>query len=325
MAKIKYSYDTETCKYERVKTSKSDILINALSFFSVSLIISFFILLAFQAFFTSPKEAALIKENKELKLYNEMLSKRMDDTENVLELLQSKDDNLYRTVFEAEPIPNSIRNGGVGGVKRYKDLLDLNLSQEEMIINQFEKIDRLRTRMYIQMESFDQISEMAKNKEKMWASIPAIQPVNNKEMKRLSSGFGTRMHPILKRWRLHEGVDYSAPKGTPIYATGDGKVVTVKSNFGGYGKEVVIDHGFGFTTRYAHMQSFNVKRGQKVKRGECIGFVGNTGRSTAPHLHYEVRKNDKPVNPIHYIFKDITAEEYEELLKLASVKNQSLS
>jgi murein DD-endopeptidase MepM/ murein hydrolase activator NlpD len=161
-------------------------------------------------------------------------------------------------------------------------------------------------------------------KSKMLASIPAIQPIHNQELTRLASGYGMRIHPILKVRKLHTGLDYSAPRGTPIYATGDGTVITVRTNFGGYGKEVEIDHGYGFVTKYAHMDSFNVKKGQKVKRGECIGYVGTTGSSTAPHCHYEIIKDGVKINPVHYIFKDINPEEYEKLLELASIENQSL-
>ncbi|BDD08820.1 peptidase M23 [Fulvitalea axinellae] len=325
MARIKYYYDTETCKYERVKQTKWDVTFNVLGYVVVTLLFSFGLLALFGDLFESPKFARLAKENRELKENIALMNKKMDENEGYLQALAHKDDNVYRKIFEAEPIPETIRKGGVGGVQRFRSLLEADLEQEEMIINTFERIQALRRKMFIQTKSYDEIMDLAKKKEQMWASIPAIQPVNNTEMKRLSSGYGIRMHPIMKRRIMHHGLDYSAKRGTPIYATGDGVVKKVKYYPGGYGRVVEIDHGFGFETRYAHMQMYIVKRGQKVKRGECIGYVGNTGRSTAPHLHYEVRKNGKTVDPIHYIFQGISDEEYAELVRLASQDNQSLS
>ena len=324
MARIKYYYDTETCKYERVRVSTWDLTLNLMGFLSVSLIIAIGIVIVYNNYFDSPKEAILKKENEELKLYYEILDKEMKDANNMLMALQDRDDNVYRVIFEADPIPTTIREAGFGGAQRYKNLLENGLQQEELILSNFQKLDKLKKQMYIQTKSYDEILELAKDKSKMLASIPAIQPIANQELTRLASGFGIRMHPILKVRKLHTGLDYSAPRGTPIYATGDGKVVTVRTNFGGYGKEVEIDHGYGFVTKYAHMESFNVKQGQKVKRGECIGYVGNTGRSTAPHLHYEIIKDGQKINPVHYFYKDINDEEFEKLLELASKENQSL-
>ncbi len=324
MARIKYYYDTETCKYERVKVSTWDMTLNLLGFLSVSLIIAIGIVIVYNSYFDSPKEAILKKENQELQLYYDILEKEMEGMNDMLVALQERDDNVYRVIFEAEAIPSTIRSAGFGGAHRYRNLLESGLAKEELILNNFQKLDKLKKQMYIQTKSYDEILEMAKDKSKMLASIPAIQPINNHELTRLASGYGMRIHPILKVRKLHTGLDYSAPRGTPIYATGDGTVVTVRTNFGGYGKEVEIDHGYGFVTKYAHMDSFNVKKGQKVKRGECIGYVGTTGSSTAPHCHYEIIKDGNKINPVHYIFKDINDEEYEKLLELASVENQSL-
>jgi murein DD-endopeptidase MepM/ murein hydrolase activator NlpD len=324
MARIKYYYDTETCKYERVKVSTWDMTLNLLGFLSVSLIIAIGIVIIYNSYFDSPKEALLKKENQELKLYYEILEKEMEGVNSMLLALQERDDNVYRVIFEAEAIPSTIRSAGFGGAHRYKNLLESGLAKEELILNNFQKLDKLKKQMYIQTKSYDEILEMAKDKSKMLASIPAIQPIHNQELTRLASGYGMRIHPILKVRKLHTGLDYSAPRGTPIYATGDGTVITVRTNFGGYGKEVEIDHGYGFVTKYAHMDSFNVKKGQKVKRGECIGYVGTTGSSTAPHCHYEIIKDGVKINPVHYIFKDINPEEYEKLLELASIENQSL-
>ena len=324
MARIKYYYDTETCKYERVKVTSWDMALNLMGFLSVSLIIAIGIVIVYNNYFDSPKEALLKKENEELTLYYDIMEKEMKDVNNMLVALQERDDNVYRVIFEAEAIPATIRSAGYGGAQRYKNLLENGLQQEDLIISNFQKLDKLKKQMYIQTKSYDEILDLAKDKSKMLASIPAIQPVANNELTRLASGFGIRMHPILKVRKQHTGLDFSAPRGTPIYATGDGQVITVRTNFGGYGKEVEIDHGFGFVTKYAHMDSFNVKKGQKIKRGECIGYVGNSGRSTAPHLHYEIIKDGQKINPVHYFYKDISEDEFEKLLELASVENQSL-
>ncbi|MBK6263568.1 M23 family metallopeptidase [Marivirga sp. S37H4] len=324
MARIKYYYDTETCRYERVKVSKWDIFLNLLGFLSVSLILAIGIIFIFNAYFDSPKEAHLKKENKELQFYYDMMEKEVKNVQKVLSSLQERDDEVYRSIMGAEPIPSSIRQAGVGGTERYKNIIESDLEREKLILDMISDVDKVKKQMYIQTKSYDEILEMAKNKEKMLASIPAIQPIQNKELKRLASGFGMRMHPILKVVRPHEGCDFSAPRGTPIYATGDGEVVRVQSTFGGFGKLIVVDHGYGFITKYAHMSSFNVKKGDKVKRGDCIGFVGSTGTSTAPHLHYEIHKDGKPINPVHYFYQDVTDGEYEKLLELAAVENQSL-
>ncbi len=324
MARIKYYYDTETCRYERVKISKWDIFLNLLGFLSVSLILAIAIFSVFTSYFDSPKEAHLKKENKELQFYYDMMEKEVKNVQKVLSSLQERDDEVYRSIMGAEPIPSSIREAGVGGTERYKNIIESELEREKLILDMMSDVDKVKKQMYIQTKSYDEILEMAKNKEVMFASIPAIQPIKNKELKRLASGFGMRMHPILKVVRPHEGCDFSAPRGTPIYATGDGEVIRISSTYGGFGKLVVIDHGYGFITKYAHMDSFNVKRGDKVKRGDCIGFVGNTGSSTASHLHYEIHKDGDPINPVHYFYQDVTDGEYEKLLELAAVANQSL-
>ncbi|MEO9967850.1 MAG: M23 family metallopeptidase [Reichenbachiella sp.] len=324
MARIKYYYDTESCRYERVKVSSWDIVLNSMGFLSFSLILAVGIFYTYNLYFQSPVEARLEKENEELKYYYELLQKELVEASDMLASLQERDDNVYRVIFEAEPIPKSIRDAGVGGVNRYRNLTSKGLERTELIVNVHQRLDNLKKQMYIQTKSYDELLDMAANKDKFFAAIPAIQPVSNKELKRLSSGFGMRVHPILKVRKLHPGIDFSAPKGTPIYATGDGVVKRVHSSLGGYGRQVEIDHGFGYVTKYAHMEMFNVKKGQKVKRGECIGYVGNSGRSTAPHLHYEVHKDSKRINPVHYFHQDLNPTEYAEILRLASIENQAL-
>ena len=324
MARIKYYYDTETCKYERVKVGTWDIVLSLLGFLSVATIIAITMVLVYNTYFESPKEAMQKKENEELKLYYDILNQEMDAAQEMMVALQQRDDDIYRVINEAEPIPRTIRQGGIGGTERYKNLLEEGLQQEELILSTLKKIESLKKQMYIQTKSYDEIVSLAKNKDQMYASIPAIQPVTNKELSRLASGFGRRIDPIYKVRRMHYGVDFSAPRGTPIYSTGDGVVKKVKTNYGGYGKEIIIDHGYGYVTRYAHLSEFNVKRGQKIKRGECIGYIGSTGKSTAPHLHYEVIKDKKKVNPVHYFYNDLNEEEYQKILELSSIENQSL-
>jgi murein DD-endopeptidase MepM/ murein hydrolase activator NlpD len=218
-----------------------------------------------------------------------------------------------------------MRNAGVGGSDRYKEIKEKGLKQEDLVVSLSQKVDALKRQMYVQSVSYDEVTDMAHKKEEYWASVPAIQPILNESLNMLASGYGMRIHPILKVRKMHKGVDFAAPKGTPIYATGDGIVLSVKTVFGGYGKHIEIDHGFGFVTRYAHMNEFKVRRGQKIKRGDLIGTVGNTGSSTAPHVHYEILKDGKFVNPVNYFFKDLTPEEFDKILELSGRENQSLS
>lgn len=325
MARIKYYYDTESCKYERIKVSTWDIILNLLGFFSVSFIISVIIVVLFSTYFESPKEMLLTKENQELKIYYDLLEKELGNLDGMMAALQKRDDNVYRVIFEADPIPESIRQAGTGGSEKYKEILENDLVNEDMIIQALGKVDQIKRQMYIQTKSYDEILQMARNKSKLLAATPAIQPVANKELTRLASGFGMRIHPIYKVKMMHFGVDFTAPRHTPIYSTGDGVVERVIRSFGGYGKQVVINHGFGYKTRYAHMQDFNVKKGDRIKRGDMIGTVGNSGLSTAPHLHYEILKDNKKVNPVNYFYMDLNDEEYEKILELASIENQSLS
>ena len=322
MARIKYYYDTETCKYERLKVSAWDVIINTLGFLFVSLIFSAGLVLVYMSYFQSPREAYLEKENAQLELYYELLGKEFDQTNAVLAALKERDDNIYRVIFEAEPTP--IARVNYVEAAKYKNLLDKGLESDELIKSTLLKVDNLKKQMYSQSKSYDEIAKLAKSKTQMLASIPAIQPVSNKELTKLVSGFGMRIHPIYKVKMMHTGCDFSTPRGTPVYAAGDGVVKTVMTNLGGYGKEVEIDHGYGYVTKYAHLDEFKVKVGQKVKRGELIALSGNTGSSTAPHVHYEVIHDDKKVNPVHYFFNDLNPAEYEKMLEYAEVENQSL-
>jgi murein DD-endopeptidase MepM/ murein hydrolase activator NlpD len=324
MARIKYYYDTETCKYERVRTTKSDIVLNTLGIVSLTLAMAVGLLMVYSSYFESPKELILKNEVKELEFYYENLQKEVKRLDHILADMEHRDDNIYRAVLGAEPIEKSIREGGVGGADRYEDLKDKDIIHEEFILKLHENVDKLRRKVYIESKSQDDVVQLAEKKEKLFAAIPAIQPISNKELLALASGFGLRIHPVYKVKKMHTGIDFAASIGTPIYATADGLVDKVEVSFSGYGKMVEIDHGFGYRTRYAHMHGFTVRNGQRIKRGELIGYVGNTGLSTAPHLHYEVFINGAQVNPVYYFFSDLNAADYEKIIELASIENQSL-
>ena len=324
MSKDKYYYNPKTCKFERIKKTKKEIFLNIIGFLLIVLFSSFIVLNIYDTYFESPKIVELRKENQELETHFEILNKEVNVAYKMLENLEERDDNIYRIIFEAEPIPSTIRQAGVGGINRYKELIDGNLKREELLVDNYIKIDELKRKLYIQTKSYDELFNMANNKEDLIAAIPAIQPIYNKDLRRVASGYGMRIDPFLKVRRMHYGLDFSVKKGTPIYATADGEVVIIKSSFGGLGKHIYLDHGNGYRTVYAHLNKFNVKKGQKVKRGELIAYSGNTGRSTSPHLHYEVHKNGEKLNPINFFFNDLTPSQYEEVIRIASIENQAL-
>ncbi|MEC8610669.1 MAG: M23 family metallopeptidase [Bacteroidota bacterium] len=321
MKRVKYYYDKKSLSYKKIeKTWKSrlktvSVFMSASAFFGAIMLI-----LAFN-FFDSPKEKMLKRELDKLKLQYELIDESLQQVSAVLENVKDRDDNIYRVIFEAEPIPNSIRKAGIGGVNRYKNLEGYENSQ--LLISTSKKMDQISKQLYIQSKSFDEVMEMALKKSDMMASIPAIQPVKNKELKRVASGFGRRIDPYYKKLKFHYGVDFSAPKGTPIYATGNGTVSKTKRSRRGFGNHIVIDHGYGYQSLYAHMTKYTVRKGQKVKRGDIIGYVGSTGKSTAPHLHYEVHKDGKKINPVYYFHNDLSPDEFDRMLELSSQENQS--
>ena len=321
MAKVKYYYDTKTLSYKRIELSVANKIKKILYFLFGSALIGFFMVVIFLQFFDSPKEKILNREIQQLSIQYKIIQNKLEKAEIVLDDLQKRDDNIYRLIFEADPIPKSIRKAGYGGVNRYQDLTGFNNS--ELVISTSKKIDQVTKQLYIQSKSFDEIIDLAKNKTTMLASIPAIQPVSNKDLSRMASGFGNRIHPIYKTKKFHAGMDFSAKTGTPIYATGDGEISKVKRSRKGYGNHVVINHGFGYKTLYAHMSKYIVKKRQKVKRGDIIGYVGNTGTSVAPHLHYEVHKEGKKINPVNFYYNDLTPEQFEKMLLISSQSNQS--
>ncbi|MEC7646573.1 MAG: M23 family metallopeptidase [Bacteroidota bacterium] len=321
MAKIKYYYDTKTLSYKQIKLSKAKKIINLFFFLLGSAFTGLLMILIFFYFFDSPKEKILNREIQQLRTQYKIIEKKLSQVESVLDDIQQRDDNIYRVIFEADPIPKSIRKAGYGGINRYEDLNGYNNS--ELVISTANKIDQITKQLYIQSKSFDDIIKLAKNKTDMLASIPAIQPVSNKDLSRMASGYGPRIHPIYKTKKFHAGMDFSAKTGTPIYATGDGVIYKVRKSRRGYGNHVIINHKYGYKTLYAHMQKYIVKRGQNVKRGEIIGYVGNTGTSVAPHLHYEVHKDGKKINPVNFYYNDLTPAQYEKMLEISSQNNQS--
>lgn len=324
MAKIRYYYDTETCKYERIRTTTGDIILNVLGILLLTLGMAAGLLFIGGNYFESPRELMLRNEVREMEFYYQSLDNELEKIRQQLTNLEYRDDNIYRAVLGAEPIDKSVREGGTGGRDQFEDIRSRNIDHEDLIVKLKEKAQQLKRKIYVESKSQDDLVALAENKEKLYAAIPAIQPVANKELIALASGYGFRIHPVYKVPKMHTGVDFAASIGTPIYATADGTIDKLEISFSGYGKVLEIDHGFGYRTRYAHMHGFAVSQGQKVKRGDLIGYVGNTGLSTAPHLHYEVFVNGGHVNPVHYFFNDLNATEYEKIIELASIENQSL-
>jgi murein DD-endopeptidase MepM/ murein hydrolase activator NlpD len=322
LAKVKYQYNETTLSYEKVKVSGWKRFLNVVWFALAALIFGAGFYATFNIVYDSPKEKQLKAEIEDLLVQYELINRKLDQMNVILADLENRDDNIYRSIFEAEPIPDNLRKAGIGGVNRYKNLEKFK-GDADIVIATTKKLDRLAKQLYIQSKSFDEIYEMAKQKEEMLASIPAIQPVSNKDLTRMASGFGMRIDPHYKTPAFHEGMDFTAPTGTPIYATGNGVVERADNRSKGYGNHVRIDHGFGYLTFYAHMDEIAVKPGQKVSRGEVIGYVGNTGKSSGPHCHYEVHKNGRAINPINYYFSDLTPEEYDLMIQLSSQENQS--
>ena len=322
MSKVQYRFNTQSLTVEKVKPTFLDRLKSLSRLFFTGLLISIVVLFVGFTFFETPRERMLQREVENFKVQHDIIHDRLDMLGSVLEDIQERDDQIYRVIFEAEPIPRTVREAAFGGVDRYAHLAGYNNS--ELISETMQRIDQLANRLYIQSKSYDDVFEMAVNKSDMLASIPAIIPVPN-GTNRLASGYGMRMHPVYKTMRMHHGVDFTAPTGTPIYATGNGVITRSERNRHGYGLLVEIDHGFGYKTRYAHMSKIEVSRGQKVQRGEIIGRVGETGTSTAPHLHYEVHRNGRTVNPVPYFYNDLSPEEFEIIIERASRVNQSLS
>ncbi|MFB9056152.1 M23 family metallopeptidase [Mariniflexile ostreae] len=322
MNKVKYYYDSESLSYRKIERKKRTTFKYAFVFFLAAALFGFITVFIAGQYVESPKEKALKRELQNMQLQYELFNKKMAHAELVLENIADRDNNIYRVYFEANPIPEEQRRAGFGGVNRYKDLEGFDNSK--LIIESNKRLDILQKQIVVQSKSLDEIAKLAEEKEKLLAAIPAIQPVRNEDLKRMASGFGMRSDPFTKVRKMHWGMDFSAPRGTPIYATGDGVVVRADNNATGYGNHIRIDHGYGYESLYAHLFKYNVKKNQKVSRGDLIGFVGSTGRSQAPHCHYEIFKDGDRINPINFYYGSLTAEEFNKLLEHASLENQSL-
>lgn len=315
MRKVYYIYNPTTRTYDRVYPTFRQRMVNFLKrlFVGMGLGAGSFILLIW--IFGSPSEKELRIENSRLLAQYNVLSRRLDEALGVMQGIQQRDDNLYRVVLQADPVADAVRKAGFGGTNRYEELMDM--ANSDLVVNTTQKMDMLNRQLYIQSKSFDEVVDLFKNHDEMLNCIPAIQPVANKNLKYTASGYGLRIDPIYKTAKFHNGMDFSANIGTPVYATGDG-VIKKAGWQSGYGKIIIVSHGFGYETWYAHLNKYNVRVGQKVVRGEVIGEVGNTGKSTGPHLHYEVHVKGKVVNPVNYYFMDLSAEEYDQMIELAA-------
>jgi hypothetical protein len=321
MAKKKYRFNPESLSYEEHGVSLKERITRVVAFFSSSLAFSIVMVIIILNLYESPASKAIKRENQRLLSQYKLMEKDLNRVENVLEDLQQRDDYIYRVIFETDPIPSTVRQAGFGGANKYAHLESMD--NKDLVINTARRLDILSKEAYIQSKSYDEVLKMAMQKEQMLASIPSIQPVSNKDLKRTASGWGFRIHPIYKIRKFHYGMDFTASVGTDVYVTGDGVVREVTTEHSGYGRMILIDHGFGYQTLYGHLSDFHVKPGQKVKRGEIIGYVGNSGTSTSPHLHYEVHKSGEPVNPQFYYYMDLTPQEYEKMIALSSNMGQS--
>lgn len=321
MAKIQYQFDPDTLSYVKVNRGFKYFFKYSFIVLLLSSIVGVVLTISFIAVVDSPKEKEQKREIANLTLQIELINKDLNQVQKILGDVQQRDDNIYRVIFEAEPIANSIRQAGFGGSNRYEHLKDMD--NAELVIGTRMKLDQIRKQVFIQSKSLDEIVELARNKEKMLRSIPAVMPIAKKNLARVASGWGYRIHPIYKTRRFHYGMDFTADVGTPIYSTGDGTIKMVKSRKTGYGNHIKIDHGYGYTTLYGHLSKFNVKRGQRVKRGDIIAFSGNTGTSSGPHLHYEVHKNGKQIDPKYFYYDDLTPDEYEMMIQISSNYGQA--
>lgn len=322
MGKSKFRYNPETLSYEKVERSIGERMLRGLLFIAPTVLLSLFFGFFIANKIDSPKEKRLQKELKDLNAELGNWKKRLSQIELAAQMIQQRDEELYRAALGAKTFPQELRLMGIGGTDRYKHLK--NKSNADLLVDVAKKLDDLEGKLYAQSISFKELVELTKSKETYLANLPAIQPVNNADLRRLASGYGWRVDPVYGTKRMHWGVDFTADVGTEIYATGGGKVETVKVNAWGYGKEIVIDHGFGLKSRYAHLSEFKVKEGDIVKRGDLIALMGNTGKSTGPHLHYEVEKDGQKVNPINYFHSDLSPEQYEQIIQISNNAMKSM-
>ncbi|NQX91455.1 MAG: M23 family metallopeptidase [Flavobacteriales bacterium] len=321
MARYRYKYNPKSLVYEKVPYSTKDYFWWAAKALAVVLVVATASIYIFDKYFESPELRDAKRENEFLQEEIDVLSDEMNQMAEVLSDIEERDDEIYRSIFGTSPYPEHLRNPGIGGSNRFKDYE--GYSNSDMVIDAKKQVSKLQRTLVAQSKSFQELYDLARTKSKMLAHIPAIQPVRNEDLKRMASGYGRRIDPIYGVIKMHWGMDFTAPTGTEIFATGDGEVVRVQRKTSGYGKNVIIKHGFGYETLYAHMSEIKVRVGQKVKRGEVIGLIGNTGKSVGPHLHYEVIKDGKKVNPALFYFNDLTPEQYQEMLDKADVAGQS--
>lgn len=324
MSKVKYYYDSDTLSYKKIERKKGRRIGIAMVGVLGSFLAGFLLLLIYLNIpqIETPKEKALQRELENMELQYGLLNKKMDQVQRVLADIEERDNNIYRLYFEANPIPEEQRMAGFGGVNRYRNLEGFENSK--LIIETSKRLDMLTKRVVVQSRSLDEIADLAEDKAKLLASIPAIMPVRNEDLKRMASGYGWRTDPFTKVRKFHYGMDFSAVKGTPVYATGDGVVVRADNRSSGYGNHIRIDHGYGYVSLYAHLYKYNVKKGQRVQRGDLIGFVGSSGRSQGPHVHYEIFKDDEKINPLNFYYGHLSPMEYNEIVEQAEQENQSL-
>ncbi len=319
--KVKYFYNPANLRFEKHVTPKWVWTVRITGWICTAAVFATIIVWFAYTYFDSPKEKYLKNQLSETELEMDYMNNKLDTMGLIMSELSERDDNIYRVIFEAEPVSRNERIAGIGGSERFDRLNKLD--NATLLKNTAMKLELIKRQMVIQSKSFDEIVGLISDKENLLAHTPSIQPVSNKDLERIASGFGWRIHPIYKFAKFHEGLDFTAPKGTEVFATADGTIEQADNNSSGYGNVIVIDHGYGYKSRYAHLTSFKIRNGQKVKRGELIGLVGNTGLSTAPHLHYEVEKNGVRLDPINFFYNDLSAEEYTKMIELANRSNQS--
>lgn len=321
LKKIKYFYNTHTLRYEKLTTPLRVKLLRFFGFIATALCTAALIVWFGFRYIGSPNERILRQQLNDYEASYSDMDKRLGELQRQITELEKRDNDVYRAIFEANPVPDSARAKELAKTNEIKVVGRLNDNQ--LISSMNSQIGTLTARVAFQTKSYGEIEEMIKNKEQLLAAIPAIQPVSNQDLRRIASGFGNRIDPVYKVTKFHAGLDFTAPQGTPIYATADGRVNEVNHNEGGYGNHVIINHGYGYETLYGHMVRIKARNGQHVKRGEVIGWVGNTGKSTGPHCHYEVHKNKQPVDPVYFFYNDLTPEQFNRMLKLAAASNQS--
>lgn len=321
MKKVKYFYNTHTLRYEKLTIPLRVKLLRFFGFIAASVVTAALIVYIGFSYIGSPNERILRHQIEDYKSNYSLMNQRVEQLQQKMSELEKRDNDVYRAIFEANPVPDSARSKQL---ERSKEIAHIeNMSDNALIATLVNQLNNLNARAGFQNKSYSEIDEMLHNKEKLLAAIPAIQPVSNKELTRIASGFGSRIDPVYKVSKFHAGLDFAAPIGTPIYATANGVIKSAGRDEAGYGNHVVINHGYGYETLYGHMVRIKVHTGKAVKRGEVIGWVGSTGKSTGPHCHYEVHKNNNPVNPIYFFYNDLSPEQFDRLVKLAAAGNQS--